>query len=228
MEDDAQPVPVTGAGTGTGAGAGTNAGPGAGAGTGGVPHLLEPASSGRSKCRGCGQLIALGELRFGERLPNPFGGGEMTLWFHPACAAYKRPEPFLQTLAGMPTSKDLPGREGLERAARGSQAHRRLPRIDGAERAPSGQAKCRSCRERIERGSWRIRLVFYEEGRFSPGGYVHLACRQAYFETSELRDQVLHFSPALGSEEREELTRALEASSAGGGSPTEGGTSPLR
>jgi hypothetical protein len=183
--------------------------PAAEAGTGGVPHLFEPASSARSKCRGCGRPIALGELRFGERLPNPFGDGQMTLWFHPTCAAYKRPEPFLQTLAG--TAQSVPDREGLERAARGSLAHRRLPRIDGAERAPSGQAKCRSCRERIERGSWRIRLVFYEEGRFAPGGYVHLGCRQAYFETDELRDQVLHFSSALNAEEREELRRALDA-----------------
>jgi hypothetical protein len=120
------------------------------------------------------------------------------------------------------TTMDLPAREALERAARGSLAHRRLPRIDGAEKAPSGQAKCRSCRERIERGSWRIRLVFYEEGRFAPGGYVHLGCRQAYFETSELRDQVLHFSPALSGEERKELRRALETPGAGESSATEG------
>jgi hypothetical protein len=183
--------------------------PEAGAATGGVPHLFEPAPSGRSKCRGCGRPIALGELRFGERLPNPFGGGEMTLWFHPACAAYKRPEPFLQALAH--TSQEVPDREGLERAARGSLAHRRRPRIDGAERAPSGQARCRSCRERIERGSWRIRLVFFEEGRFSPGGFVHLGCRREYFETDDVRDQVLHFSPALNDEQRAELRRAFDA-----------------
>ena len=195
MKDDAKTTP--------------EAGPVTGAGVTSLLHLFEPASSGRSKCRGCGKLIALGELRFGERLPNPFGGGEMTLWFHPACAAYKRPEPVLQALAG--TSQNLPDRGGLERAARGSLAHRRLPRIDGAERAPSGQAKCRSCRQRIQRGSWRIRLVFHEEGRFSPGGFVHLDCRQAYFETDELRDQVLHFSSALSSEELEELRSALEA-----------------
>jgi hypothetical protein len=192
--------------------------PEAGASTGGAAHLFEPAPSGRSKCRGCGQPIALGQLRFGERLPNPFGGGEMTLWFHPACGAYKRPEPFLQALAG--TSLEVPGREGLERAARGSLAHRRLPRIDGAERAPSGQARCRACRERIERGSWRIRLVFFEEVRFAPGGYVHLDCRQAYFETEDLRDQVLHFSRALNDEAREELRRALEP---GGRKPGSGG-----
>jgi hypothetical protein len=171
--------------------------------------VFEPAASGRAKCRGCGQPIAQGELRFGERLPNPFGEGEMTLWFHPLCAAYKRPEPVLQALAENPAAGGAPEREGLERAARGSLEQHRLPRIDGAERAPSGQARCRSCRERIERGGWRIRLVFYEEGRFSPGGSVHLACRQAYFEGRDVREQVLHFSRALDSGQREELRRAL-------------------
>ena len=107
-------------------------------------------------------------------------------------------------------AENVPDRERLERAARSSLAHRRLPRIDGAERAPSGQAKCRSCREPIVRGSWRIRLVFYEEGRFSPGGFVHLDCRKAYFETDDVLDQVLHFSPDLSDGEREELRRACD------------------
>ncbi len=130
----------------------------------------------------------------------------MTLWFHPTCAAYKRPEPLLQALGEAP--EHVPDRERLERAARSSLTHRRLPRIDGAERSPSGQAKCRSCRQPIGRGSWRIRIVFYEEGRFSPGGFVHLDCRKAYFETNDILDQVLHFSSALSEGEREELRRA--------------------
>jgi len=171
-----------------------------------VSHLFETATSGRSKCRGCAQGIQRGELRFGERLPNPFAEGEMTAWFHPHCAAYKRPEPLLQALVETPA--DVPGRESLERAARASLAHRRLPRIDGAERSPGAQAKCRSCREPIARGSWRIRLVFYEEGRFVPGGFVHLDCRKAYFETDDVLDRLLHFSRDLSADEREELTRA--------------------
>jgi hypothetical protein len=91
----------------------------------------------------------------------------MSLWFHPLCAAYKRPEAMLQALAE--ASADLPDREKLEQAARPGTSHHRLPRIDGAERAPTSQAKCRHCREQITRGSWRIRLTFFEEGgRFSP------------------------------------------------------------
>ena len=38
-----------------------------------------------------------GELRLGERLPTPVADkGEMTLWFHLECGAYKRPEPLLE------------------------------------------------------------------------------------------------------------------------------------
>lgn len=171
-----------------------------------MPHVFEPAPSGRAKCRACGLTIALGELRFGERLPNPFAEGEMTLWFHPACAALKRPEPLLQALESAPL--EVPGRERLEARARHGLAHRRVPRIDGAERAPSGQAKCRSCHLPIARGTWRIRIVYFEEGRFSPGGFVHLDCRRAYFESDEVLERVLHFSSGLSDEERAELTRA--------------------
>jgi poly(ADP-ribose) polymerase-like protein len=175
-----------------------------------MPHVFEHASSGRSKCRGCGQPIARGELRFGERLPNPFADGEMTHWFHPLCAAYKRPEPLLQGLEE--TQQSIPARKVLESAAQRSLAQRRLPRIDGAERAPSGQARCRHCHEPIERGSWRIRVVFYEEGVFAAAGFVHLDCRQAYFETGDILEHVLHFSRALSADDRDLLRRAFDPS----------------
>ena len=63
-----------------------------------MTHVIEPASSGRAKCRGCEQKIAKGELRLGEKLPNPYGEGEMTLWFHPLCGAFKRPEVLLEAM----------------------------------------------------------------------------------------------------------------------------------
>ena len=176
-----------------------------------MPHIIEPASSGRSKCRGCGKPITTGTRRFGERLPNPFGDGEMTLWFHLSCAAYKRPEPFLQILGE--TSEGVPAREHLEQMAQRGLAHHRVPRIDGAERSPGRMAKCRHCRNAIERGTWRIRIVFYEEGRFTPGGFVHLSCRNDYFETPSVMDQVLHFSSALSDEDQEQLRRASDSDS---------------
>jgi hypothetical protein len=169
-----------------------------------MAHVFEPAASGRSKCRGCGAALARGALRFGERLANPFAeGAELTLWFHPVCAAYKRPEALLEALAE--PSEDVPDRAALERIARASAAQRRLARIDGLERAASGQASCRSCHERIARGGWRIRLVFFEEGRFNPSGFVHLLCGPAYFGTGEFLEHALHFSPKLTEAERAEL-----------------------
>jgi len=175
-----------------------------------VNCVFEPAPSNRARCRGCSLKIERGELRFGERLDNPFANGEMTVWLHVACAALKRPETFLQALAD--TSAEVPDRDRLEHAARHCVAHPRLARIDGAERSPSGVAKCRSCGQAIGRGSWRLRLVFYEEGRFSPGGFVHLDCRRTYFGTDDILEHVLRFSPTLSDEEREDLGRACGAS----------------
>jgi hypothetical protein len=150
-------------------------------------------------------------LRFGERLANLFGEGEMTLWFHLRCAAYKRPQPFLDALDV--TALPIAERTALERIAREGAAHRRLPRIDAADRAPSGQARCRHCRDPIERASWRIRVVFYEEGRFFPGGFVHLACRQPYFEIRDVLERLLDLSPGLSTEERADLAGACAAAS---------------
>ena len=174
-----------------------------------MPHVFEPAASGRAKCRGCARRIERAELRFGERVPNPFAEGETTLWYHPLCAAYKRPEPLLEALPAAPP--ELQDRDLLERAARAATAHRRLPRIDGAERAPTGQAKCRACREAIAKGSWRIRLTFYEEGRWAPGGFLHLTCQETYFEGEEVLPALLHLSPELSEADREELVGALRS-----------------
>lgn len=169
-------------------------------------HVFEPAASGRSKCRGCGRALQKGEMRFGERLPNAFGEGEMTLWFHPMCAAFKRPEPMLEALAAI---ADVADREALERAAKSSVAQRRLARIDGADRARSSQAHCRHCRETIDKDTWRIRLVYFDEGQFAASGFVHLECAPAFFETSDIAAHVMHFSPDLAEAERADLEASI-------------------
>jgi hypothetical protein len=129
----------------------------------------------------------------------------MTHWFHLDCAAFKRPEPFLETLEAH--AEPLDHRERLASEARHSVAHRRLPRINGAERASTGRAKCRSCRNAIDKGAWRIPLVFYEEGRFAPSGFIHATCSQAYFETTDVIPRLRRFSPDL----QDEDIQALEA-----------------
>lgn len=123
-----------------------------------MSHRIEPAPSARAKCRGCGQRIAAGELRFGESVPNPFAEGDTTHWFHLECAAYKRPEPLLEAFEA--NTESLANAERLAAEAARGIAHRRLPRLNGAERSPSGRARCRSCRASIAKGAWRISLVY--------------------------------------------------------------------
>ena len=132
----------------------------------------------------------------------------MTLWFHLMCAAYKRPEPFLQALEN---EKAVENRERLAAIAEFGVAHRRVPRVNGAERAPSGRARCRSCKQLIERGTWRIALVYFEEFRFEPSGFVHAACASDYFDTTDLIERIKYFSPQLDAGDLADLQLALAA-----------------
>jgi hypothetical protein len=178
-----------------------------------MPHTFELAPSARAKCRGCGLAIAKGELRFGERLPNPFATGEnadnveMTHWFHVVCAAYRRPESFLATVAD--AAVEIERKAELVHEAELGVAHRRLPRLSTAERASSGRATCRNCKELIAKDTWRFALVFYEEGRFVPSGFVHAACVTNYCETAELMPRVRYFSPALTEGDAAEIASQL-------------------
>ena len=131
----------------------------------------------------------------------------MTHWFHVPCAAFKRPEPFLEALP----SADVPidQRDVLEHEAQIGVTHRRLPRVDAASLAPSGRAACRACKEPIAKGSWRIGLVFYEDGRFAPSGYIHATCARDYLETTEILPRVRQFSPALTDEDVDALAREI-------------------
>ncbi len=175
-----------------------------------MSHVLERAPTGRAKCRGCGRAIAAKEWRFGERLPNPFAdaeGAEMTHWFHPLCAAFKRPEPMLEFLNN--TEERVEDGDVLRRHAEAGVTHRRLPRVDAASRAPSGRATCRHCKTPIEKGLWRIALVYYDDGRFAPSGYIHLTCVKDYIETTDVIDRLRHFSAGLHDEDAAEIAATL-------------------
>ncbi|HEX5068975.1 MAG TPA: hypothetical protein VFV78_02065 [Vicinamibacterales bacterium] len=179
-----------------------------------MPGVIEAAKTGRAKCRGCGQAIAAGTLRLGERVPNPFSddGGETTLWYHVACAAFLRPEAFLEVLAAPETAGVAAGIDGRERLAQEAAlgaAHRRLPRATAAERASTGRATCRHCKTLIEKGAWRLALTYYDEGRFAPSGFIHLGCAREYLETVEIFGRLRHFSPALTAPELEEIRQLL-------------------
>lgn len=171
-----------------------------------MPHVIEHAASGRAKCRGCHHKIDKGELRFGERQPNAFGEGEMTSWFHLRCAACMRPGPFLEALA---ESGELPGAEALRAEAESGIRYRRLPRVSGVDRAPTGRARCRSCQELIEKDAWRLALVFFEEYRFQPSGFIHAGCARDYLGTLDVMERLRYFRPDLGEPDVQSLQNAL-------------------
>jgi hypothetical protein len=177
-----------------------------------MPHVIERASSGRAGCRGCEKRIASGDLRFGERRPNPYAdeSSEMTHWFHVPCGALMRPEPFLEALAAF--TEPFEQRKWLEHEARLGLAHRRLSRARAAGRAASGRATCRQCRESIAKDSWRIALAYYEDGRFAPSGFIHARCGAAYFETTEVMERVRHLTPDLTDQEAGEIQAELTSS----------------
>jgi hypothetical protein len=175
-----------------------------------MPHVIERASSGRAKCRGCNERIAAKDLRFGERLPNPFAEdeGEMTHWFHLACAAFKRPAPFLETLSS--TAETIENRDALEKEASLGIAHRRLPRVNTAERASTGRAVCRACQQTLQKDAWRISLVFYEDGRFTAAGFIHVGCAKQYLETTAIVPRLKHFTPGLTDADVAEIEKELQ------------------
>ena len=173
----------------------------------GVPDSIQAAPTGRAKCRGCGNAIAKGELRFGETGPNSYGEGEATSWFHLRCAALMRPEKFLPVLEAQ--AEPPPERDWLEQAARVGIEHHRLPRLVRVERASSGRATCRSCRETISKGDWRFALQMFEEGRPSPIGTIHASCAEAYFGTRDVLARAQRLTPDLSDEDVRDLTQAL-------------------
>ena len=173
-----------------------------------MPHTIEPAATGRAKCRGCGEAIAAGVLRFGETVPNAFGEGDATHWFHLDCGAFRRPEPFREALEKATATID--DAERLRAHARSGVEHERLTRINGAERDKSGRAQCRQCKAMIAKGAWRIALVFYEEGRFMPSGFIHLGCAQACFETTDVMPRVQRFGKGLTDADLAEIRAGLQ------------------
>lgn len=172
-----------------------------------MPDSIQPAPTGRAKCRGCGNAIAKGALRFGESGPNSYGEGEAMSWFHLSCAALMRPEKLGPALAS--TSDELPERDWLAESVRVGTEHPRLPRLVRAERASSGRAHCRSCRELIDKGDWRFALQMFEEGRPNPIGTIHAECAEAYFGTADVLSRARRLTPELSDEDASALGQAL-------------------
>jgi hypothetical protein len=174
-----------------------------------MPDVIAVAPTSRSKCRGCERTIEKGTLRFGEADVNPFGEGETQRWFHLECGALRRPERFGPALEA---TADVPNRDALVKLVQSGLEHPRLVRIAGGEKAPSGRAHCRHCREMIEKGALRIALEIWEDGRFSPMGSIHAHCAPSYFGTRDTHDmmaRVLRNTPDLPEPDATTMTEII-------------------
>lgn len=177
-----------------------------------MPHKIEAAPSGRAKCRACKKPIEKGSLRFGASVPNAFGDGESFHWFHLVCGAERRSAELLEALADPDaTQPEAPLIEELEALAALGVAHPRWTRPAHVERATTGRAKCRHCREAIAAGSLRIALEFVEDGMINPSGFLHPTCALAYLGSTEHILERMTRSSALSEEEVAELAGALSS-----------------
>jgi hypothetical protein len=139
---------------------------------------IEVASTGRATCRGCRKAIAKGELRFGEE-HGAFGfDGNMTLWYHLACAALKRPEQLRPVLAKY--KKPIPDRESIEASFAGAVTANRTSKLLSVDRAPTGRAKCQHCKRVIEKATLRAALLLDADPTMPGTGFLHLACAPTF------------------------------------------------
>ncbi|OQX67994.1 MAG: hypothetical protein B6A08_12485 [Sorangiineae bacterium NIC37A_2] len=179
-----------------------------------MPHKIEPAPSGRAKCRSCKKTIEKGSLRLGASVPNAFGDGESFHWFHLVCGAERRSAEFLEALADPESTQPEPAAlEELKALAAIGVEHPRWTRPAHVERATTGRAKCRHCREAIAAGSLRIALEFVEDGMINPSGFLHPTCALAYLGSTEHILERMIRSSELNDEEVAELQGALSSSS---------------
>jgi hypothetical protein len=179
-----------------------------------VPHRIEPAASGRAKCRACKTTIEKGALRLGEEVPNPFGEGEAKHWYHMRCGALRRPEAFLEALESAPEEAESQltdqERQELPPIAESGKTYYRLRRFVKVQVASSGRARCQGCRELIEKGALRFVLERIEDGMVSGAGFVHVECSQKYAGSVRGILERVSAQSELSDEEWARVTTTLE------------------
>ena len=197
-----------------------------------MPHIIEPASSGRAKCRACKETIAKGALRLGEEVPNAFGDGQATHWYHLNCGARRRPEAFLDAWAARPeigraeeeSPEVVPSEEEASQmvaAAKKAKAYPRLSRFVKAHVAPSGRARCQGCRQLVEKGALRFVLERIEDGMVSGGGFVHIGCAREYAGSVDGIEERVRPLSELTENEWEQVLKTLAEQAALGDRPPE-------
>lgn len=174
-----------------------------------MPDVIEPASSARSKCRACREKIEKGVLRFGESVPNAFGEGDATHWFHLPCAAERRPEKLGAALEGY--EGEVPERAALTQIVKDGAANPKLADVRRAEHAPTGRASCQQCHEKIAKDE--LRVAFEREPvegqAMATTAYVHLKCSAEFFGGVGLKAKLLRTNAELGDDDKTAIDAAI-------------------
>jgi hypothetical protein len=175
--------------------------------------VLDAAPSARSKCRACAHPIAKGAWRVGEISPNPFAEGETTYWFHAHCAALRRAEVWSDAIAKATSSETPVAPEVLadKHLAERGVNNPRLTRLTHLEQAPSGRARCRQCREPIEKGGLRVALSIFHSGRFDPLGFAHVRCLNDYVGREVALAELEQLTESVTPELKRQLAHALDS-----------------
>ncbi len=180
-----------------------------------MTHMIEAAKTGRASCRSCKQVIAKGELRVGEEVPNQFTPGEMTYnWHHLPCAAKKKPSVLKQAMES--TDIEIPDKADLLSTIENSAKNEKPTTFPAAEHAPTGRASCLACGEKIEKGALRVGVE--AEGDGSPfmrrgPSYLHPQCAASHTgeDAIELFDKVKANSHNLSPDELEVLLEKMNS-----------------
>jgi hypothetical protein len=172
-----------------------------------MSDVIQPASTGRSKCRACREAIVKGDFRFGEQVVNSFGEGDALHWFHMMCAADRRPDKVKAAIEAH--EGELPDREALLEVASNGVANGELRFVSHIEKAPSGRATCQQCREKIDKGVWRVALDRSPDGVTPMGGSVHLTCAVDHLGSAGLAARLKRAAERLPPEDRDDALSAI-------------------
>ena len=123
-----------------------------------LEDIIEPAKSGRARCKTTGDKIPKGELRFGEAFVNTFSSsGSIGYRWHKLEAAAKRfPKKVKKALEAY--EGEVPEREKLE-GILAEALEKEASKPGGypyADHAPTGRATCIVTGEKIPKGSVRV------------------------------------------------------------------------
>lgn len=185
-------------------------------------HIIEPAKSGRAKCRSCKKTIEKDSLRLGEEILDQFGSGGTThVWHHVECAAEKKPDQLRAAMAEY--QGEIPDRANLEKKL--AESAKKLPpgMFPYAEKAPTGRSKCMGCEESIAKDTLRVAIEReVDTGAFKTkgAGYLHPMCAADFTGDKGMFAKVKENSRDLSKEQLAELEAALGG---GGSDDGEGG-----